>query len=376
VTSPAIHDATSARGLDAETQLRALLDTTLDAVVMSDSRGRIERFNRAAERLFAYDEQEVVGHDVGMLIPDTDYAKPESYLARCERTDVTGTGRDAVARRRDGTTFPVCLSVGRIGDSDPPRFIGFIRDATAQDEARRAQERLAQVSRLTMLGEMLAGIAHELNQPLAAITTYAHASQRLLEVPDPDIAEVNYALGQIAAQSLRAGDIIRRLRSLAQQKQTRRESHDLNAVVLELRRLIESDARLHGVRVFFDLAPDSLFAELDPAQIQQVLLNLLRNAIEALHDQPPGSREIMICTLSTPDRQVELRVYDNGPGIDPEISQRMFYPFCTTKPAGTGLGLAISHTIAEAHGGKLEHVRREPRGAIFRLTLPSGGASA
>jgi len=270
----------------------------------------------------------------------------------------------------------VCLSVGRIGDSYPPRFVGFMRDATAHDEARRAQERLAQVSRLTMLGEMLAGIAHELNQPLAAITTFAHASQRLLELPDPDIAEVHYALGQIAAQSLRSGDIIRRLRSLAQQKETLRQSSDLNAVVRELRALIESDARLHGVRIVFDLAPDSLFAELDPAQIQQVLLNLLRNAIEAVHDEPPGFREIMICTRSTPDGQVELRVCDTGPGIDPEISQRMFHPFCSTKPAGTGLGLAISRTIANAHGGKLEHVEREPRGAIFRLTLPPGEALA
>jgi signal transduction histidine kinase len=150
----------------------------------------------------------------------------------------------------------------------------------------------------------------------------------------------------------------------------------LNAVVRELRALIESDARLHGVRVLFDLGPGSLFAELDAAQIQQVLLNLLRNAIEALHDEPPESREIMICTRSIPDGQVELRVCDTGPGIDPEISKRMFHPFCSTKPAGTGLGLAISRTIADAHGGKLEHVPREPRGAIFRLTLPPGGAIA
>jgi two-component system sensor kinase FixL len=356
-----------------------LLDTTPDGVVMFDRDGRIECLNRAAEQLFDYDEQELLGRDIGILMTDVDRAEHETYLARCERPpDLRDSraGRDVVARRRDGTTFPVCLSVGRIGKADPPRYVGLMQDATVLNQARRARERLSYVSRLTMLGEMVSGIAHELNQPLAAIATYAQASQRLLSDDTTDIGEVQQALAQIAAQALRAGDVMLRLRSLARQPRARRDLCDLNEVVHELTPLIIADARLHDVRIDVDLAPEPLLVEHDREQIQQVLLNLLHNAFEALAQEPVGARQVAVRTVLEADGHMQLCVCDNGPGVDPAIAQRMFHPFCTTKATGTGLGLAISRTIAESHGGKLEHVRREPRGAIFRLVLPTGAASA
>jgi two-component system sensor kinase FixL len=357
---------------DAAAKLQALLDTTQDGVVMFDHHGRIESMNRAAERLFDYDESEVLGRDIGLLMTESRQAHAE-LVARHPHSSISSlgaAGRDALARRRDGTTFPVFLSIGRIGTVDPPSFVGLMRDATVLDQARRAQERLSHVSRLTMLGEMVAGIAHELNQPLAAIATYAQAGERLLSTPATDLADVQVALGQIAAQALRAGEIILRLRSLARQPLSRRELRDLNEVVRELTPLIHADARQHDIRVLIDLAPEHLLAEHDPEQIQQVLLNLLHNAIEALGQEPAGTREIHISTMLTTDGHVQLCVRDNGPGVDPGIRQRMFHPFCTTKPAGTGLGLAISYSIAKAHGGTLEHVRSDTPGATFRLVLP------
>jgi two-component system sensor kinase FixL len=371
---PTLAGPVSARCPDASEILQALLDTTPDGVVMFDGQGRIECFNRAAERLFDYVEPEVLGRDIGSLLAGTDHGAHASEVARGRRTTdaARGASREAVARRRDGTTFPVGLSIGRIGTVDPPHFVGFIHDATLMDQVRRAHERISHVSRLTMLGEMVSGIAHELNQPLAAIAAYAQASGRLLRDDTAHIAEVRDALGQIATQALRAGEVIARLRSLARPPPARRGPFDLNEAVHEIMPLISADARQHDVEVVVDLAPRSLLLDQDREQIQQVLLNLLHNAIEALAQEPSDTRRVSITTGLTAEQHVQLWVCDNGPGVDPWIAERMFHPFCTTKATGTGLGLAISRTIAQAHGGRLEHVPdSEVRGAKFRLTLPA-----
>jgi two-component system sensor kinase FixL len=358
-------------------ELKALLDAAVDGIILINHVGLIQVFNRSAERLFGYESSEVTGRNVSMLMTENDQGAHDRYLARYTATRVPhiiGKGREINARRKDGSVFPALLSVGVVAGTEPPRFVGFVHDITARQQSEenglRLQERLMHVSRLATIGEMASGIAHELNQPLAAIATYAHACDRLLAVPEPEIEEIQIALREIAEQAVRAGDIIRRLRSLTRAENTQHGPADVNAVIAELTDLIQSDAKAHGVAYRAELAPDLPQITLDRAQIQQVVLNLVRNALEALALAQLETGEVVVRTRLTPEGGVEIAVCDSGPGVDSRIVDRMFDPFYTTKAAGTGLGLAISRTIVNAHGGSLEYLPHVPAGACFAIRLP------
>lgn len=232
------------------------------------------------------------------------------------------------------------------------------------------QERLTQLARLAMVGEMSAGIAHELNQPLTAVANYAQACDRLLGIPDPDIEEIRGALKQITAQAVRAGDMIRRLRSLAHNDTMKRVPTGINALIEELTPLIALDCRTHGVSYSLHLARDLPAVCIERAQIQQVILNLVRNAIEAVAEGGTGKREFAIRTSAAAEGAVEISVCDSGPGVLQSIGPRLFDPFCTTKPYGAGLGLAISRRITRSHEGSLEYRPNVPAGACFVVHLP------
>ncbi len=235
----------------------------------------------------------------------------------------------------------------------------------------RLQERLLHVSRLATVGEMSAGIAHELNQPLCAVANYAQACDRMLAMPEPDIPEIRDSLQAITAQALRAGDVIHRLRALARPPQARRELTEVNPMVTELSDLIQSDAKHHQVRYRLESGTGLPRVWVDRPQIQQLLLNLVRNAIEALAEVPAESREVVVRSGLTELGDVQLTVTDRGPGIAENTAAHLFTPFYTTKSAGTGLGLAMSRTIAEANSGSLEYRPNVPNGACFTLTLPA-----
>ena len=361
-----------------EKALQAILDAAVDGVVLIDHRGLIKAFNGAAQRLFGYSAAEVLGHNVGILMGDTDKAQHDQYIARYLESGmphIIGRGREVVARRKGGAHFPIFLSVGVLPDRATPQFLGFIHDLTperqAQEQQQRLRERLVLASRLAMVGEIAAGIAHEVNQPLAAITNYAWAGQRLLSANEPEISEVRVALQEIGTQAGRAADTIRRLRRLARAPEMRRESTSLNALVSELTELVRSEASQHRVRYELDLAADLPVLSLDGSQIQQALLNLLWNALQALSTSTVTPKLVRVRTRLGPGRQVEIDVCDNGPGVPAELASRLFEPFFTTKPAGTGLGLAMSRTIAEAHGGTLSYRARESAGACFVMQLPA-----
>jgi two-component system sensor kinase FixL len=358
--------------------MQALLDAAVDAVILIDHLGRMLVVNRSTERLFGYTQDDMIGQNVTLLMPEAERRAHDGYIQRYIESGephVIGRGREVMAVRRDGSSFPAHLSVGAVPGANPPRFAGFVHDLTEQREAdaevRLSQERLSQVARFASLGEMAAGISHELNQPLAAIATYAQASDRLLAAPVPDLAATQDALRQIAAQALRAGEIIRRLRHLVSDRKTEHQTENLNEVVQEVAALAANDARHHGVMLRFVLTPGLAAVNVDRVQIQQVLLNLVRNAIEALGDLPPARRHIVIGTLATGEREAEAYVRDLGPGITAEDAARMFDPFFTTKETGTGLGLAISRTIARAHQGQLGYRPNSPFGAEFFLRLPT-----
>jgi two-component system, LuxR family, sensor kinase FixL len=361
-------------------EFQAIMDAAVDGVVLVDHRGLIQAFNRAAERLFGYPAAEVLGANISILMAEPDRSAHDGYIARFLETRVPhiiGRGREVEARRKDGSLFPVFLSVGAVEGSEPPRFIGFVQDISfrrrAEEDTHRLQERLTHVSRLATVGEMSAGIAHELNQPLTAVANYAQACDRLLGMPDPDIEEIREALKQITTQAVRAGDIIRRLRALARNDIMKREPTDINVLIGELMELIQLDAKTHDVHFRTDLAAQLPQVEVDRAQVQQVVLNLVRNAIEALAETTRTPRQFTVRTQELADRTVEIAVCDNGPGVSQTIAPRLFDPFCTSKTHGTGLGLAISRTIIKSHQGSLDYRPNTPFGACFTVRLPLTG---
>jgi len=357
-------------------ELQALLDAAIDGIVVIDDSGRIHTFNQAAERLFGYPAEEVLGRNVSLLMTEPDAQAHGAHLARYLSTRVPhiiGKGREVTARRKDGSLFPAWVTVGVVAGNGSPRFVGFLQDLTsrraADDQTHRLKDRLWHVSRLATMGEMASGIAHELNQPLAAIANYAQACERLLGRPDADLEEIRGALREISGQAVRAGDIIRRLRGLALHQDGAPELTDVNLMITELTDLVQSDAKLHDVQYLLDLDSRLPRVELSRAQIQQLVLNLIRNALEALAETANKPREVRVRTRRADDG-VEITICDSGPGLSPAIVPRLFEPFCTSKPAGTGLGLAISRTIARRHQGALDYRPNLPRGACFTLRLP------
>jgi two-component system, LuxR family, sensor kinase FixL len=360
----------------------ALMDAAVDAVIVIDHRGRMTAVNEAACRAFGYRVDELLGQNVSLLMPAPHRDRHDDYLRDYLATGharIIGIGREVTAQRKNGSWFPVRLSVGRVPDSQPPRFVGMLHDITAEHEAAAArelaaltQDRLARVSRLATLGEMASGIAHELNQPLTAIATYARACGRFLDMPEPDIAEVREAVREIALEGLRAGRIIDRLRQQVRpEANDDRQSLDVNALVEELGALLAADARVFDARLELTLGDGLPRIRGNAGQLQQVVLNLVRNAFEALSELPADARQVSLATAPGVSGGVELTVTDSGPGIALEIADRLFHPFATTKKTGTGLGLAMSRTIVQSHGGTIGAQPAMPHGTRVLVRLPS-----
>jgi len=376
---PAAADAAPRRSR-AESEMRAVLDAAVDAVIIIDGRGLIETFNRAAERMFGFEADEILGQNISRLMPEPDRSNHDGYLEtylRTGRARIIGRGREVTAQHRDGSVFPVSLAVGRI-DGDEPRFVGFLHDLSehkrVEAAAHQAQERVAQFARLSTMGEMAAGLAHEINQPLTAVATYAQAVQRMIDRPEVDPEEINHALAQITAQALRAGDVIQRLRAFVRNRDTRQELVDMGRLVRDTLTFAGPDARVNEVRLQAELTEVPSIT-CDPIQIQQVMLNLIRNAIDATNEVRDTLREVTVRILRTSATEIEISVEDHGKGVSEDVARRLGDPFFTTKSAGTGLGVAISRSIVRAHGGKLGHRPTPGGGATFHFTLPVGPGS-
>jgi two-component system, LuxR family, sensor kinase FixL len=358
-----------------EAHLTSILETVPDAMVVIDDRGIMQSFSVAAERLFGYKPNEVIGKNVSLLMPSPYRENHDGYIDRYLRTgdrQIIGIGRVVVGERKDGSTFPMELTVGEMRSADKRYFTGFVRDLTERQktEARlqELQTELVHISRLTAMGEMASALAHEINQPLSAIANYLKGAKRLLDGrSDDDSKTVGGAIEKAAEQALRAGQIIRRLRDFVARGENERRIESLSKLIEEANALALVGAKEHGVRVRLqiDRTQDLIFA--DKVQIQQVLLNLLRNAIEAVADQ--DRRELVISTRPSDDDMVEVSVADTGAGINAAISAQLFQPFITTKAQGMGVGLSISRTIVEAHGGRIWTEPNPGGGAVFKFTL-------
>ncbi|HZP71707.1 MAG TPA: PAS domain S-box protein [Pseudolabrys sp.] len=358
-----------------EAHLKSILETVPDAMIAIDERGIIQSFSGAAERLFGYQADEAIGKNVSILMPPPYRENHDGYLARYLKTGerrIIGIGRVVVGLRKDGSTFPMELAVGEMRSGDRRFFTGFIRDLTERQktEARlqELQSELVHISRLTAMGEMASTLAHELNQPLSAISNYLRGSRRLLEGgTDEKSTMMRDALDKATDQAMRAGHIIRRLRDFVSRGESERRVESITKLVEEASALALVGVKDRGIRAQFRFDPSVELVLADRVQIQQVLLNLIRNAMDAMEDTP--RRELMISVAPDGDGHVQVSVADTGSGIAPEIAEQLFQPFITTKRQGMGVGLSISRTIIEAHGGRIWVEPNPSGGTIFYFTL-------
>lgn len=364
-----------------EGHLRSILETIPDAMIVIDGRGIMQFFSSAAERQFGYTEQEAIGQNVSVLMPNPDRRRHDGYLARYQSTGerhIIGIGRIVTGQRKDGTTFPMHLSIGEMESSGQPYFTGFVRDLTEyqQTQARlqELQSEIAHVSRLSAMGEMASALAHELNQPLAAISNYMKGSRRLLaSSEDPNAAKIASAMDRAAEQALRAGQIIRRLRDFVARGESEKRVESLSKLIEEAGALGLTGAREQGILLRFNLDPDCDLVLVDRVQIQQVLVNLFRNALEAMADT--ARRELVVANARAAEDMIEVEVSDTGHGFSDDVRTKLFQTFFTTKETGMGVGLSISRTIVEAHGGRMSVESNPSGGATFRFTLPAAASS-
>ena len=360
---------------NSQAHLQAILATVPDAMVVIDERGVIQSFSATAERLFGFAIDEVTGRNVSTLMPAPYRQEHDSYLSRYLSTGdrrVIGTGRVVVGQRKDGSTFPMELSVGEVVLQGKRQFTGFVRDLTERQahehRLHEMQAELLHISRLSTMGEMASTLAHELNQPLAAIVNYLQGSRRLLQDSTDERAPlILEVLGKTAEQALRAGQVIQRLRDFVARGETEHRIENINKLIEEASALALVGAKEKSVRVNIQLEPLVDLVLVDKIQVQQVLLNLLRNAVEAM--ETSDRRELTIATSPSVDGMVVVSIGDTGTGIPTDIASRLFQPFVTTKRQGMGIGLSISRTIIELHGGEITAQPNPAGGTIFRFTL-------
>jgi two-component system sensor kinase FixL len=357
----------------ADSRIAAIVSSSDDAIVGKTIDGIVTNWNRAANLIFGYEAEEIIGKPVNILLPPDLKDEEDRILERIRRGEKV-EHFETRRLRKDGVIIDVAVTISPVYDTDE-RLIGaskVARDITAskkaQQRVRDLQAELIFVSRFAALGEMASTLAHELNQPLMAVASYLSGARRYLDRGESkDIPLVVQAIDDAETQTLRAGQIIRRLRDFFARGETEHHTEDLRKLIEEASVLALMGAKENGTRVSFSFEKRPLLVLVDRIQIQQVMLNLMRNALEAL--QEVQRRELRIVAKSLDAETVKISVIDSGPGIAPEVSEKLFQPFITTKRHGMGVGLSISRTIAEAHGGKLWVEPNPKGGTIFHLTL-------
>ena len=358
-----------------EARLRSILETVPEAIVVIDEQGVIHEFSPAAVRLFGYQPSEVQGRNVSMLMPSPYRERHDGYIRNYLTTGVRkiiGIGRVVVGMRKDGSTFPMELSVGEARLGGRRIFAGFVRDLTERQQTEKRlqdlQSELLHVSRLSAMGQMASALAHELNQPLTAILNYVRAARRFMEGDRASADKAVEIMDKAVAQTARAGQIIRRLRDFVEKGQSHQARDNLNKTIEEASALALVGAKESSVKVSLDLSPSLPEVLIDRIQIQQVVLNLIRNSIEAM--AATERRELSIRTHPA-DGMAEVEIADTGPGLPDQVVAQLFQPFVTTKPQGMGLGLSISRSIIDAHGGRIWAEPNPGGGVIFRFTVRS-----
>jgi len=368
-----------------EAKIRRLVDGNIIGIFVWDVEGRILEANDAFLRLIGYDREDVVAGRLRW----TELTPPEwrdDTARRVAEVRATGTvqPREKEYFRKDGSRVPVLIGGVAVGEGSQ-QAIAFVLDLTerkrAEAETRESERRyrqiemeLAHANRVATMGQLTASIAHEVKQPIAATVSNAQAGLRWLRRESPDLQEVREALACIVKDGKRAGDVVGRIRDLIQKAPPRKDRFDFNGAIRELIELTRSEVVKNGVSVQTELMDNLPLIDGDRVQLQQVVLNLIINAVEAMSGLIDGPRELLISTGRAETGGVRVAVRDSGPGLAPAALERLFEAFYTTKPNGLGLGLSICHSIIEGHGGRLWASANVPRGTTFQFTLPAPSA--
>jgi two-component system sensor kinase FixL len=345
-------------------------------MVVIDEAARILSFSAAAEKMFGYAESEVLGQNVKLLMPSPDRERHDGYLRNYLGTGerkIIGIGRLTNARHRDGNTFPIELLIGEARLGDRRIFTGFIRDLTERQQTelrlQDLQSELTHVRRVSEISTLATSLAHELNQPLTAIANYSEGARMIVDtMPGGEAADtLRGMLEATAGQVLRAGEIVRRLREFMSHGRTAYRAESLPRLITEANALALVGTREHGIEVEITLDPQAEQVLADRIQVQQVLVNLIRNGIDAMVESP--RRRLHIATHREAEF-VRVSIEDTGTGLDEAVAARLFQPFITSKQSGMGVGLSICRTIVEAHRGRIWFESPPAGGTVFHFTLP------
>ena len=361
-----------------EAKLNAIFNASIEGIITIDRAGIIRSTNTAVETIFGYREEELIGCSFDKLLSRTQSKKQgsdiTSYL-QAKVPSIKGLIREIEGMRKDGSVVPLDISLVEFSIDKTNYFTGIVRDTSLrklqEQQVKEHLEELAHVTRLSLMGEMGSGIAHEVNQPLTAIANYTQACLRFIGVENPDLKQLGDILFKIHQQALKAGQIIHRMKDLVRPREMYRADTNMNDLVRNAISLYIADLKENKIELKLELAENMPEISVDDVQIEQVMLNLIRNGMDALKKMPPDKpRQLSIKTQLNNESAMEISVKDNGPGIDETQQPKILTPFYTTKADGMGMGLSISRSLVEVHEGDLRFSSKPGKGTTFYVTLP------
>lgn len=358
--------------IEREEKINSIFNAAVEGIITMDMSGNIVSVNKSVEKIFDYSEGELIGSNVTIIIPLCQYISIASELPL---SNLAGNIREFTGVRKNGTTLPLDISIAQFSISGINYFTSIVRDITARKtQEQRDQEHLdelAHVTRISLMGEMASGIAHEINQPLSAITSYSQACINLIQHENYDKTLLHEILLKSNGQALKAGKIIHRMRDFITLKKVHRSSVDINNLIKDSSGLCESYLKQNEILLQFQLEHKLPTIHIDSIQVEQVILNLIRNSIDALTNISRLTPRIISIQSSIIDgNDIEVRIKDNGPGIVKNDQDKILTPFFSTKSNGMGMGLSICRSIIEAHGGVLRFNSELNKGTTFYFTLP------
>lgn len=365
--------------LEREAKLNSILNAAIEGIIVVDNVGTIVSVNAAVENIFGFSAEELIGNSISLLMPIPMRKKQDYYLEKYLRIVIPkaiGNLREVEGLRKNGTLVPLDMTIAEFPLDGMNYFSGIVRDVSRrklqEQQEKEHLEQLAHVTRLGLMGEMASGIAHEVNQPLSAVVNYTQVCMRLLQNESPDLEKIGETMLKVSQQALKAGQIIHNMREFVKTRKIQRTKVDINDLIYDAISLFESDFKQHLVDMRFELTKSLPNVFIDRVQIEQVILNLIRNSIDALKDLPQFSqRKLSIESTLNHLNYIEIRVKDNGPGLTPLQREKILTPFFTTKASGMGMGLSISRSLVEAHNGTLHFNSKEDKGTTFYFTLPT-----
>lgn len=361
-----------------EARLHSIFNAAVEGIITINAAGNIVAVNASVSRIFGFSEQELVGHSIIKLLPWTKTKHYHRYLKKYLTTyipKIVGKITEIEGANKDGTLIPIDLSVSEFSLEGERYVTGMVRDITLRKQQERHDkallDELAHVTRLGLMGEMASGIAHEVNQPLSAIASYTQACLNFMQHGEPDLVQLGNILQKTQQQALNAGQIIHRMRDFVKFKTIHRTGVDINGLVQICIDLCIAELKHNETILRLELCQNLPLVSVDSVQIEQVLINLLRNGIDALKTLPPNMRrQLSVQTKLNSEYAIEVRVKDNGLGIAEDEQKKILTPFFTTKSDGMGMGLSISHSILKAHEGSLHFNSKIGKGTTFYFTLP------